>query len=118
VVGALMDGLDLVVVQPPQPVGDGVTRQLINRARPRGTVLLVYSPRPWPGNDLIVEAVGHRWHGLEVGRGRLRHYAGSPLTSETPTEAQLQLSLPSGTPAGTLGPRRQSAGRSPPAEAG
>src|SRR6266511_1241718 len=70
VVAALIDGLDLVAVATPAEMAPGMARVLMARARQRGCVLV--TTRPWPGCDLILEAVEHRWRGLGHGRGRLR----------------------------------------------
>jgi hypothetical protein len=70
VVAALLDGLDVVVVAPPGPVPDQVTRRLTARARQRGCVLVCYGH--WPGADLTLAAKAATWHGLGAGHGRLR----------------------------------------------
>jgi hypothetical protein len=69
-VAALLDGLDLVVAAPPGPVPASVADRLAARARARGSVLVPYGS--WRGADLTIEAVHSEWHGLGVGRGRLR----------------------------------------------
>jgi hypothetical protein len=69
-VGALIDGLDLIVVAASGSVQDGDARALMARARRRGCVLV--PTRPWPGCDLMLSAGSSRWCGLGAGRGRLR----------------------------------------------
>jgi hypothetical protein len=70
VVGALIDGLDLVVTATPTGVPAQLASRLAARARQRGGVLVPIGQ--WPGADLTLEVVGGSWHGLEQGRGRLR----------------------------------------------
>ena len=70
VVGALLDGVDLVAVNVAGGVLDGTARSLQARARQRGAVLVPTSP--WPAADVVLQATGRRWEGLGCGRGRLR----------------------------------------------
>lgn len=69
-VAALLDGLDVVVAAPQGPVTASVSTRLAARARQRGSVLVPYGQ--WRGADLSIEAVRGNWHGLGLGRGRLR----------------------------------------------
>jgi hypothetical protein len=69
VVAALLDGLDVVVTAPPGPIAAPLAGRLAARARQRGSVLVPYGS--WSGADVVLEAVGGRWQGLEPGRGRL-----------------------------------------------
>jgi hypothetical protein len=71
-VAALLDGVDIVVVAPPGPVGAQVAIRLEARARQRGAVLIAVGR--WPGADLTLEVVISTWHGLGQGRGRLRRH--------------------------------------------
>jgi hypothetical protein len=70
VVGALLDGLDLVVAAPPGPVAAGLTGRLAARARQRGSVLVPYAQ--WAGADVVLDSPGGGWEGLDRGHGRLR----------------------------------------------
>lgn len=70
VVGALLDGFDVVVIAPPGPVAVSLTRRLAARARQRGGVLIGCGS--WPGADLSIESTRGVWEGLDRGRGRLR----------------------------------------------
>lgn len=70
VVAALLDGVDLVVVAPPGPVAPRLAARLAARARLRGNVLMPYGQ--WEGADLTLSVEADVWHGLGVGRGRLR----------------------------------------------
>nr|WP_306463143.1 hypothetical protein [Solihabitans fulvus] len=88
VVGALLDGVDLVVVavpehsqQPhgqrshsrssrPQVITADVARRLSARARQRRSVLIPLGP--WPGADLEVSCSAGQWRGLGHGHGLLR----------------------------------------------
>lgn len=71
--GCLLDGLDLVVVQPPGRARLRAARQLVARARRRGAVLLVLGPAScWPEPvDVLLRAGGGRWDGLDRGAGHL-----------------------------------------------
>jgi len=68
VVGALIDGVDLVVVR--ADATEPVVRSLRARAREKGAVLIPVSR--WPGADVVIERTVVRWTGLGQGRGRLR----------------------------------------------
>jgi hypothetical protein len=70
VVAALIDGVELVVVEAPPGVTAPVVRSLQARARQRGTVLIPTSA--WPGSDLVIECTDKVWTGLGHGHGRLR----------------------------------------------
>ncbi|MFF5079427.1 hypothetical protein ACFY36_20410 [Actinoplanes sp. NPDC000266] len=70
VVGALLDGVALVVVNAPADVSERTIRSLQSRARDRGAVLV--PTRRWPGADVVLEVTGRRWEGLSRGRGRLK----------------------------------------------
>jgi hypothetical protein len=70
VVGALLDGLDLVVAAPPGPVAASVSGRLAARARQRGSVLVPYAQ--WAGADVVLDSPGGGWEGLDRGHGRLR----------------------------------------------
>jgi hypothetical protein len=68
VVAALLDGMDLVAVNPAR-LTDSHLRRLSARARHRGAVLV--STGPWPGADLELTLAGTRWTGLGDGHGFL-----------------------------------------------
>src|SRR6266498_2104689 len=70
VVGALLDGLDIVVVAVPGPIAPTVSGRLTARARQRGSVLVSYGD--WRGADVTLDVVSSVWHGLGAGRGRLQ----------------------------------------------
>lgn len=70
VVGALMDGVDLVAVSAPAGVSDGTVRALKARARERGCILVPTAA--WAGSDLVMQVTGRQWTGLGQGGGRLR----------------------------------------------
>lgn len=67
---ALIDGLDIIVVEVPSPVAEGTVRALAARARQKGAVLVPTTA--WPGSDLVIEVTDRTWTGLGAGRGRLR----------------------------------------------
>jgi hypothetical protein len=68
VVAALLDGLDLVVVDPAR-LTDSQIHRLSARARHRGAVLL--SAGAWPGADLELTYEAGTWSGLGDGHGHL-----------------------------------------------
>ena len=68
VVAALLDGMDLVVVDPGR-LTDSQVHRLSARARHRGAVLV--SAGPWPGADLELTQEAATWSGLGDGHGRL-----------------------------------------------
>jgi hypothetical protein len=68
VVAALLDGMDLVVVDPAR-LGDSHLRRLSARARHRGAVLV--SVGAWPGADLELTPARVRWAGIGDGHGFL-----------------------------------------------
>lgn len=73
VAGRLLDGLDVVVVQPPGRARPPAARQLVARARQRGAALLVLgSSSCWPAPiDVLLRVGGPRWRGLDRGAGHL-----------------------------------------------
>jgi len=68
VVAALLDGMDLVAVNPAR-LTDSQLRRLSARARHRGAVLV--SAGAWPGADLELTQESATWSGLGDGHGRL-----------------------------------------------
>ncbi|PUB21543.1 hypothetical protein C8K30_11486 [Promicromonospora sp. AC04] len=100
VLAALIDGMDVVVVGPGVALLDHDRRRLSARARERGTVLVPALPAPalsagsstlrrplagrgsstrrgvgdngWPGAQVVLEAVGGGWAGIDHGTGWLR----------------------------------------------
>jgi hypothetical protein len=68
VVAALLDGMDLVAVDPAR-LTEAQTRRLSARARHRGAVLLAAGP--WPGADLELTRETVAWAGLGDGHGHL-----------------------------------------------
>jgi hypothetical protein len=71
VAGALLDGMDLVVIAASGRVAEAQARRLSARARNRGAVLIPFGP--WPGVDLEITHVRSQWRGLRDGYGHLRH---------------------------------------------
>jgi hypothetical protein len=74
VVGALLDGMDLVVVGSAGlgrlgRRGNELAKRLSARARHRGAVLIASGG--WPGADLELSCTGMRWTGLGEGHGYL-----------------------------------------------
>jgi hypothetical protein len=74
-VAALLDAVEVVLVQPTAPITPTVQRRLVARARDRGSVLVQAGGHPgvWAAQpDLTVAAGSSRWEGVGVGHGRLR----------------------------------------------
>jgi hypothetical protein len=75
VAAALLDGLDVVIVQPPLRVRSADARRLSARVRERRSVLVVMEPgcrALWPEPPGVrVSLQGGRWEGLGQGHGRL-----------------------------------------------
>ncbi|WP_103353394.1 hypothetical protein [Amycolatopsis sp. CA-128772] len=69
VVAALLDGVDLVAVQP-ETVQPSVARRLSARARHRGAVLVASGA--WPGADVELSCRRSSWSGPSEGYGHLR----------------------------------------------
>lgn len=74
-VAALLDAVEVVLVQPSQQISPTIQRRLVARARDRGSVLIhaggrvdVWAAQP----DLTVTAGTSRWEGVGIGHGRLR----------------------------------------------
>jgi hypothetical protein len=70
VVGALLDGFDVVVAAPTGTVAASVRQQLAARARQRSSVLVPFGD--WDGADVVLSPVEGMWLGLGQGHGRLR----------------------------------------------
>jgi hypothetical protein len=70
VTGALLDGLDIVVVAVPGAVTPALADRLAAKARQRDAVLIGLGS--WPGADVVLEVVRGTWQGLGQGVGRLR----------------------------------------------
>lgn len=71
VVAALLDGVSYVVVGPRVRLTVAERRQLLARARERGSALV--STTAWEGAALGLEVTAHRWSGPELGRSLRQH---------------------------------------------
>lgn len=69
VVGALVDGFDVLVVGGSPALTDRDRRLVAARIRTRGAVLL--STHPWPGAHVVLQATRPAWQGLGQGWGHL-----------------------------------------------
>jgi hypothetical protein len=108
VVAALLDGVDLVAVDPGRLTATQLHR-LSARARHRGAVLL--STGPWPGADLELALEAATWSGLGDGHGHLttreaRVSVRGRGAATRPAEARLR--LPATDPFGAFGTDRLS----------
>lgn len=104
VVAALLDGVDLVAVDPTR-LADAQLRRLSARARHRGAVLV--STGSWPGADLELTKETAAWTGLGDGHGHLstretQVRARGRGAASRPTEAWLRLPTTTGTVADAL----------------
>lgn len=70
VLGALVDGFDVVVLGACPALRERDRRTLNSRLRHRGAVLL--TPASWPGADLVLDVGPSRWAGVGAGHGVLR----------------------------------------------
>lgn len=74
-VAALLDAVEVVLVQPSQQITPTIQRRLVARARDRGSVLVHVGGRVdvWAAQpDLTVDAGRSQWEGVGIGHGRLR----------------------------------------------
>ena len=70
VVAALLDGVALVVADPPPRLRAADARRLVARARERAAMLVVTGP--WPADAALrLHAEGSAWSGLGAGSGAL-----------------------------------------------
>ena len=69
VLGAAVDGFDVVVVGNVPHLVERDRRLLSSRLRSRGAVLL--STAPWPGAELVISVTTSRWVGIGEGVGSL-----------------------------------------------
>lgn len=69
VVAALLDGMDIVAVEPGPALAPQLARRLSARARNRGSVIV--SCAPWPAADLELICGAATWDGLGPGHGHL-----------------------------------------------
>lgn len=73
VVGALVDGFDLILLQTNNALPAPLTRKLEARMRPRGTVLVLLSPMPnaWHHTDFVMREADVTYSGLGYGHGAI-----------------------------------------------
>ena len=73
--GALLNGIDLVAVHITSEVPSQMPRRLMAKARKRGNILVPFGPgaQSWPNTDVSWSVEKTTWHGLNRGRGMLRH---------------------------------------------
>lgn len=70
VLGALVDGVDVVVLGDVPHLVERDRRRLASRLRHRAALLL--TPGAWPGVQVTLTVVGSRWVGVEEGNGSFR----------------------------------------------
>jgi hypothetical protein len=71
VAASLLDGFDIVLLQPPEPPGAQLRRKLEAAARRYGSVLLVAGD-DWQGAHSHLQIAEEEWTGIGAGHGRLR----------------------------------------------
>jgi len=74
-VAELLDGVELILLQPPQRVPHAAARQLVARARERRAALIVVVPsrEQWPlPVEVHLEILQSTWQGAGHGEGRFR----------------------------------------------
>ena len=74
VAAEMLDGMELVVLRPPDRVPHGAARVLAARARERraALVVIVDDPRRWPlPAEVTLEVGASSWQGIGMGDGRL-----------------------------------------------
>jgi hypothetical protein len=70
---ALLDGVDLLLLQPTGRARPAEARRLAARARERGVVLVVMGSAAWPESpDIKLDITGWEWRGLGTGFGHLQ----------------------------------------------
>lgn len=90
--GALLPGLDVLLVRPPGPVSGPLARRLAARARQSRCTILTLG-QVWEGSDVRVAAVDQEWSGIRAGSGRLRSRRVRVTASSRPG-VELDLWLP------------------------
>lgn len=107
VISTLLDGMDLVAIGTTSRLHDSVARQLSDRARHHGTVLLPCGP--WPRADVTLRVSKARWHGVGHGHGVLRkreitvHAAGRGAASRPQSQVVVLPGRVDSTPSGDSG---------------
>lgn len=103
VMGALLEGFDVVALRPPASVAPTDARKLEARARERGAALLVFDG-PWPGvADMRLSVVVKSWEGLGAGHGYLSGAlleVGAQGRRAASRARRCQVSLPGDSPGG------------------
>jgi hypothetical protein len=100
VVASLLDGLDIVLLRPPEQPSAQLRRKLEAAARRYGSVLVVAGD--WPGAQIRLLVTDAEWTGVGAGHGRLQarkvRVVGSGRgAGERPRSAWLWLPGPDGT---------------------
>ena len=72
VMGAVVDGFDLVLTRVPASVPAGLVRRLQTRIRSRGVVLMTVGRSGPMSADVTVTATDVRWDGIHQGHGHLQ----------------------------------------------
>lgn len=82
VVAALLDGVDLLLLNPPSRIRPADARRLAARVRERGVVLMLLGGEGWPEPaDLRLTVARSEWVGLGTGYGHLRARRGEVMVS-------------------------------------
>jgi hypothetical protein len=103
VVAALVDAVDIVLVQVPRRLRPADARRLAARARERGTILVPLGEGWVEGADVRLSVTGAEWHGLGRGYGHLQARSAEVMASgrgAANRQRRVRLWLPG--PAGTV----------------
>jgi hypothetical protein len=100
VVASLLDGVDIVLLRPPELPSAQLRRKLEAAARRYGSVLVIAGD--WPGAQARLLVADAEWTGIGAGHGRLRARRAQVVASgrgagERPRSAWLWLPGPDGT---------------------
>lgn len=115
--GAVLDGFDLVVTRVPARAHPGVVRRVQTRMQSRGSIVIVVGAAPAWSTDVTLRATRARWEGAAEGSGHLRarRVAVEATGRRVPRPRHAELWLPG--PGGSLAPAIEAASHVPPAPA-
>ena len=102
VVAAVLDGFEIVLLEPPAHVGAAVLRRIQERMQHRGAVLIIVGATTMPV-DLTIDATTTEWEGAGQGDGHLRarRLRAEATGRRVPRPRRVELWLPG--PAGGVG---------------
>ncbi|MCL2850720.1 MAG: hypothetical protein FWE61_11875 [Micrococcales bacterium] len=107
VLGALADGMGVVLVGPRAALPEADARRITARVRDRGTAVI--TTVAWPGAHVVLAASPTRWSGVGTGTGRVRS-GQTTVVRDRRTTALVDLPLPTPGPVEHCQPRLRRAG--------